>query len=116
MDARSAQLKQELEARKRALKAELDKLESGLTDHISEIQQDVSETVDPRQWVQKHPLKVVGVAVLLGFIAGNRDNINIPGKVTMVGSVVAALKAYAARKAVDQIVHFVEDIGNRPRK
>ncbi|MCH8524314.1 MAG: hypothetical protein LAT52_07170 [Balneolales bacterium] len=116
MDAKSAQIKKELEERKKALKAELDKLESGLTDNFSEIQSNVSDTVDPRHWVQKHPLKVVAVAVLLGFVAGNRENPSVAGKVTMVGSVVAALKAYAARKAVDQIVHFVEDIGNRQGK
>jgi hypothetical protein len=116
MDASSAQLKKELEDRKKALKAELDKLESGFTENFTEIQNNVSDSVDPRHWVQKHPLKLVGVAVLLGFIAGNRENGSVSGKITMTGSVVAALKAYAARRAVDQIVDFVEDISSRQRK
>lgn len=115
MDERSAQIKRDLEERKRALRAELDKLESEFSSNITELHNNVSDNVDPRQWVNKHPLKIVGLAVFLGFIAGNRENISVPGKITMVGSIVAALKAYAARKAVDQIVHLVEDIGQKKR-
>lgn len=115
MDERSAQIKRDLEDRKRALKAELDKLENEFSSNITELHSNVSDTVDPRQWVNKHPLKIVGLAVLLGFLAGNRENHSVAGKITMIGSVAAALKAYAARKAVDQIVHFVEDIGQKKR-
>ena len=104
--------KKDLEDRKAALKAELNKLESDLSGHITDIQEDVTETVDPRKWVQKHPLKLVGAAVLIGFLAGNRDDgRSASGKITVIGSVVAALKTYAARKAVDKIVSFVEDVG-----
>lgn len=114
MDERTARLKQDLEDRKAALKAELNKLESDLSGHLTDIQEDVAETVDPRKWIQKHPLKLVGAAVLIGFLAGNRDDgTNTAGKITVVGSVVAALKTYAARKAVDQIVSFVEDVGGK---
>ena len=47
--------KKDLEDRKAALKAELNKLESDLSGHITDIQEDVTETVDPRKWVQKAP-------------------------------------------------------------
>jgi hypothetical protein len=104
------QTRRQLEERKRALRAELDKLEQDVGSSIQDIQEDVTDRIDPRRWIQRHPLKALGVAVLLGFVAGNRDNVSRAGKITMTASVVAALKAYAARKAADQIVGFIEGI------
>jgi len=110
MNTQIEQTRKELEERKRALRAELDKLEMDVGSSIQDIQDDVTDRIDPRRWIQKHPLKALGVAVLLGFVAGNRDSISRTGKITMTASVIAALKAYAARRAADQIVGFIEGI------
>jgi hypothetical protein len=110
MNTQIEQTRRELEDRKRALRAELDKLELDVGSSIQDIQDDVTDRINPRRWIEKHPLKALGVAVLIGFVAGNRDNVSRTGKITMTASVIAALKAYAARKAADQIVGFVEGI------
>ena len=116
MDETTKNIKDSLEARKKALKAELEKLEGDIGDSFTDIKDDVTDQVDPRRWVQNHPLKVVGVAVLLGFLAGNKDDSGRLGRVTVVGSIVAALKTYAARKAVDQVVDFVEGMDSRKNR
>lgn len=116
MDETTKNIKDNLEARKKALKTELEKIEGDIGNSFTDIKDEMTDHVDPRRWIQNHPLKVVGVAILLGFLAGNKDDSGRLGRVTVIGSIVAALKTYAARKAVDQVVDFVEGMDSRKSK
>lgn len=106
------ELKDKLESferRKEELRREIRALENELGDGISELQDGVYDRFKPTYWIKKYPLRIVGTAVLVGFLAGSRDNSGSVAGVTVTASIVAALKTLAARKLVDQIVHIIEN-------
>lgn len=104
----------DLEARRIALQNELRQLESSLERNFETLQDDVNDRMTPTFWVKKYPLRTVGLAVLVGFLAGSRDKSDVAKGTTVVAAVVAALKAVAARKIVDQVVKIVEGESDRP--
>jgi hypothetical protein len=101
-----------LQARKEALRKELEELEGKLESGIHNLQDDVSDRFKPVWWIKKYPLRAVGTAVLIGFLAGNRDKSGALAGATVTASVVAALKTFAARKLVDQIIDMLENKDN----
>lgn len=60
-----------LEAKKKELKAELENIQQELDRSIDGVRSDVSSSLDPVEFVKKHPLEVVGVSVVIGFLAGH---------------------------------------------
>ncbi len=105
--------KSDIELRKKALKEELEKIESELQENLSSLQSDVSDRSSPIWWIKKHPLRILGTAVLIGFLAGNKGSTgsSVAGT-TITAAVIAALKTVAARKIVEQVVKMVEGEDN----
>jgi hypothetical protein len=99
----------ELESRRKELERELQALEKSLEENFDSFQEDVNERLTPTYWVRKHPLKTVGLAVLVGFMASSKKNSQAADGTTMTTAVIAALKAVAARKIVDHVVKLVEE-------
>lgn len=100
---------QDLETRRRELQRELQSLEQSLEDNFDSLQNEVNERLTPAYWVRKHPLKTVGLAVLVGFMASSKKNSEAVAGTTMAAAVIAALKSVAARKIVDHVVKLVEE-------
>lgn len=122
MESPQEKLLRDLEARKQALRVELRELEVHIDDNITQIQQDVSGRTQPRWWIRRYPLQTLGIAIATGLLLGYRESNAQPGTPsgsfssvpTFTGSVVAALKSYAARRAVDHIVGMVEKSAKTP--
>ncbi len=100
---------QDLETRRRELQRELQSLEQSLEDNFDSFQNEVNERLTPTYWVRKHPLKTVGLAVMIGFLASSKEKNDAIAGTTMAAAVIAALKSVAARKIVDHVVKLVED-------
>jgi hypothetical protein len=100
---------QDLESRRRELQRELQSLEQSLEDNFDSLQLEVNERLTPTYWVRKHPLKTVGIAVMVGFLASSKGKNDALAGTTMAAAVIAALKSVAARKIVDHVVKLVED-------
>jgi hypothetical protein len=102
----------EIKARKEALQQELKKLEAAVENDIDVIQSEMTDRMSPIWWVKKYPLRIVGTAVLIGFLAGGRSkNDNIAGT-TIISAIIASLKVVAARKIVDEIVKLIDGDDN----
>lgn len=99
---------QELLDRKKAIEEELRSLESSFEENISQLQSDVTDRTKPVYWIKKYPLPIVGVAALIGFLAGSRNKAGSMAGPTVLAAVLAALKTVAARKIVEHVVKIIE--------
>jgi hypothetical protein len=100
---------EDLESRRRDLQRELQSLEASLEQNFDSIQDEVNVRMTPAYWVRKHPIRMVGLAVMLGFLAGSKDKSDAVAGTSMSAAVMGALKSVAARKIVDHVVKMVED-------
>jgi hypothetical protein len=98
----------EIKKRKIALQLELEKLEAAVEEDLDSIQNDMTDRMSPIWWVKKYPLRIVGTAVLIGFLVGNKNKNDSIAGTTMTAAILASLKALAARKIVDEIVKLVD--------
>lgn len=105
---------EDLELRRKELQRELQSLEQSLEDNFESLQVEVNERLTPTYWVKRHPLKTVGLAVMIGFLAGSKKQNDAIAGTTMLAAVIAALKSVAARKIVDHVVKLVEDETSKP--
>jgi hypothetical protein len=106
-----------LEQKKQELEAELDSIQGELDDSIDRVRDEVSDKLDPKSFIRKHPLPVVGGAVLLGFLLGHEDN-GRSGPSTSTSSssddnkfmdtVLYELKRMATKKALSFATDFME--------
>lgn len=108
-DQSNRRTSEDLETRRKELQRELQSLEQSLEDNFESLQTEVNDRLTPAYWVRRHPLKTVGLAVVLGFIASGKKNSEAVAGTTMAAAVIAALKSVAARKIVDHVVKLVED-------
>lgn len=101
----------ELEKKKQALEQELKQIQGELDQSLDKMRDDVSETLDPKSIIRKHPLPIVGGAVLLGFLAGHRSDYSRRG--TSSGfreALINELKKIATKKAIAFASDYVEEI------
>lgn len=62
----------DLKRKKQELEAELEVIENELDDSITRVRSDVSNKLDPMQFIRRHPWPFVGASAILGFLlAGN---------------------------------------------
>jgi len=103
-----------LEQKKRELQAELSGIQNELDDSIDSMRSDVSEKLDPKNYIRNHPLPVVGGAVFLGFLLGHKDH---PSSSSNSGSspdgkftstLLYELKRLATKKALSFATEFME--------
>lgn len=104
-----------LEQKKRELEAELDNIQNELDDSIDEVRNEVSDKLDPKSFIRKHPLPVVGGAVLLGFLFGHEDEGRSVSSTStsssdhkFMNTVAYELKRLATKKALSFVTDFME--------
>jgi hypothetical protein len=102
----------QIKARKLALQKELEKLEAAVENDIGLIQSEMSDRMSPIWWIKKYPLRIVGTAVLIGFLTGSRNRNDSIAGTTITAAIIASLKAVAARKIVDEIVKLIDGDDN----
>ena len=107
----------EIEKKKRELQAELDRIQDELDHSLDEVRTDVSNRLQPAEFIKKYPLPVVGLSVLIGFLAGHRKS----GSGTSDGNssddgfssaLFSELKKLATRKALSFATDYIENLLN----
>ena len=71
--ARTRELHAAIAAAHQQIEDSLQGLQAGATETMESVREEVEERFDPRGWVQRHPWRVVGVCVAIGFYLGFRD-------------------------------------------
>lgn len=104
-----------LEQKKRELEAELGNIQSEIDDSIDKVRHDVSDKLDPKSFIKKHPLPVVGGAALLGFLLGHSDDrapkhssSSSSSDSGLTGTLIYELKRLATKKALSFATDFME--------
>ena len=69
-DQKSNKSMNEIRQRKKKLRDDLDFLESGFENRISKVSSMIPGNLNPVETIRKHPLKSVGLSILLGAVAG----------------------------------------------
>lgn len=98
----------QLEQKKQQLEEELKQIQHQLDDSLDEMRADVSKKLDPVQFIREHPLPSVGVAVLLGFLAGHRSQSS--GKSFVNSMLLDELKKVATKKALSFATDYIEEV------
>lgn len=105
-----------LEQKKRELEAELNDIQNELDDSIDQVRHEVSDKLDPKSFIRKHPLPVVGGAVLVGFLLGHEDEGSTKSTSTsgsssdhkITNTLLYELKRLATKKALSFVTDFME--------
>ena len=105
----SSEKADKLEQKKRELEAELHSIQDELDDSIDQVRHEVSDKLDPKSFIRRHPLPVVGGAVLLGFLMGHKDK----GKASsesggLSSTLLYEMKRLATKKALSFATDFME--------
>lgn len=105
-----------LEQKKRELEKELQDIQDELDDSIDRVRSDVSDKLDPKLFIRKHPLPFLGGAIFIGFLLGHKDNhrssssrsssSSSDGKFT--STLLYELKRLATQKALSFASDFME--------
>lgn len=102
-----------LEEKKKELKSELENIQQELDRSFDGVRTEVSSRLDPVEFVKKHPLEVVGVSVVIGFVAGHsgKDSKSKESSSSEDGISSALwyeLKKLATRKAISFATEYAE--------
>jgi hypothetical protein len=101
-----------LEEKKKELKAELENIQKELDQSIDGVRSDVSSKLDPAEFIKKHPLEVVGVSVVVGFLAGHSGKKSRGSSASSDSGFSSALwyelKKLATRKAITFATEYAE--------
>lgn len=105
----------EIKAKKKELEAELRQIQRELDGTIDEVRADVSHKLKPTEIIKNYPIPVVGLSLLVGFLAGHN-----PKKSSGHGSsrsgdgftslLMSELKKLATRKAVTAATDYIDDL------
>lgn len=106
----------EIEKKKRELQAELNRIQNELDHSLDEVRSDVSNRLQPSEFVKKYPLPIVGLSVLAGFLighkrrgshssddSGSRDN-------GFSSALISELRKLATRKAISFATDYIESL------
>lgn len=102
-----------LEQKKQELEEELKKIQHELDDSFDQVRTDVSSKLHPVEFVKNYPLPAVGLSVLIGFLAGNKNIKKMPSDSsgqafhTLLWS---ELKKIVTKKAVSLATDYTEKI------
>jgi hypothetical protein len=126
MSTMSDQKKETLKEKKEKLEAELEDIQHELDDSLDKVKSDVSSSLDPLEYVRRHPLPVVGLALLVGFLAGkeggespqSRNSTNTANhgkgssdsdKNELASTLWYEIKRLATRKALSKAGDYIDD-------
>lgn len=110
--------KETLKEKKKALEAELSSIQNELDDSLDNIKSDVASSLDPLEYVRRHPLPVVGISVLIGFLAGKESGneassesstSNAPGD-KLSSTLWYEVKRLITRKGISFASDYIEDV------
>lgn len=110
--------KKNLLEKKQELETELDHIQKALDLSLNNVRNDVEDKVNPMNFIRRHPLPVVGAAVLTGLIlgydrkrSGDEDDDEAPFLSGMLtGALALELKKLVTRKAVRYASGYLEDL------
>lgn len=102
-----------LEEKKKSLEQELSRIQGDLDQSIDAVKEGVSDSLDPKKIVQKHPLPVFGAAVFLGFLlggGGKSENGSHRGRSSdSIGSVIGnELKHQLTKRAMSVLMDLID--------
>lgn len=110
--------KETLKEKKENLEAELNHIQDELDDSLDNIKSDVSSSLDPLEYVRRHPLPVVGIAVMIGFMTGKNNHnssessesstTNAPGD-KLSSTLWYEVKRLITRKGISLAGDYIED-------
>lgn len=105
----------EIEKKKQELQAELDRIQGELDHSLDEVRTDVSNKLQPAEFIRKYPLPVVGFSVLFGFLAGHKKSSSVAatGESSDDGlssTLLTELKRLATRKAISFATDYIENL------
>jgi hypothetical protein len=66
--------KETLKNKKQELEDELSSIQDEIDHSLDKVRNDVSSSINPLTHVRKNPLPMVGIAVLIGFLAGKEGS------------------------------------------
>lgn len=108
--------KESLQEKKKELEAELQSLQQELDESFDRVKSDVSSSLDPVEYIRRHPLPVVGVSILVGFLAGKEggSSTSASGSASDHNKLTSTLwyeiKRLAARKAISKLGDHIDDL------
>jgi len=107
----------EIEKKKRELQAELDRIQHELDHSLDEVRSDVSNRLQPAEFIKRYPLPVVGLSVIAGYLVGHkrrssrtstsRDS-ESSGDDGFSSALLSELKRLATRKAISFATDYIE--------
>lgn len=110
-----------LQKRKQQLEEELASIQDELDDSIIKVRHDLGSRLDPKTFIKKYPLPIVGASVLLGFLVGHKRNNNrsdsdfSSSKGEISKTLLAEFKKLATRKALSFATDYLENFLNKKR-
>ncbi|MDR8390129.1 hypothetical protein NC796_03185 [Aliifodinibius sp. S!AR15-10] len=102
----------EIKAKKEELEAELDRIQTELDSSIDKVRSDVSHKLKPSEIIKQYPIPVVGVSLLVGFLAGHKPKRSSGASHTKEGFtslLLSELKKLATRKAVTAATDYLDE-------
>lgn len=98
-----------MEKKKKELEEELQKIQNELDSSLGKVRSDVSTSFSPTEIIKRHPLPVVGLSVLVGFLAGNggRKSDSSDGVSSLL---MSEIKRLLTKKGIAMATDYIEDI------
>lgn len=98
-------------AKKLELEQNIARLQVGLEQNLEQVKEDVVQQVQPKEFIRKYPLSVVGVAVATGFLIGFSRKKRVVRSVPKSGvssSFGESIKKRLTQKAIDMGLDYLE--------
>ncbi len=90
-----------LRQRKLELEAELAALQDELDYSVDQVKEDVNSTLDPVEYVKRHPLQVFAGSVMLGFLIGKSGDDDHENE--LFSTLWYEIKRMAVRKGIGMV-------------
>lgn len=102
----------QLEEKKKELEQELQSIQHELDDSLDKVRSDVSSQLAPTEFIKRHPLPVVGLSVLAGFLLGNKNSSDSSGSSgSRFNSVLLSeIKKLATKKGISLATDYIESL------
>lgn len=104
----------EIEKKKKELQEELERIQNELDHSLDEVRADVSKNLHPAEFIKNHPLPVMGISVLAGFLAGHQKKSSHSSRKISTGNGFSSilwseLKKLATRKTVSAAMDYLDN-------
>ena len=101
-----------LEEKKKELEQELHDIQHELDDSLDKVRTDVSSQLAPTEFIRRHPLPVVGLSLLAGFLLGNKNSrTSSDSSGSGFSSVLLSeIKKLATKKGISIATDYIESL------